>query len=299
MTTLNKKNLSLFKACTSQAMFMAGVAQTTCGGVKKVAKLTKSACDALKKIHETYKKVPNKAILSANNAASRFTDVLSFLEPVILVKECTYGEKNGIRPWEHFRRRGSCGKGVSWALKKTKGTAKLAKRLHSLQVVNLTFALTPFVVLGVICDLGTSTIKMVNKGVEFKKSWDTSIKLQGRLIKWNGRVNQADFTAEICKEKLEKINDKIRAQEKIKKRCAFKIACAIGLWVLTIFCIIALVVQMPYLNLALLAIGFGCNLSSAMKLGAEILFKNKKNQAQSALNAPAASSPWAFTLEIS
>lgn len=267
---------------------MADAAQAACDGIKKVAKLTKSACGALKQIHEAYKKVPSKALLSANNAASTFTDALNFLEPIILAKECTYGDKNGIRPWEHFQGKGSYSEGVSWALRKTKGTAKLAKHLHSLQVVNLTFALTPFVMVGVICDLGTSTIKMVNKGMEFKKSWDTSIKLKGRLTKWSGRINHVDFDAELCKAKIDKINEKIVAQEKIKKRCAFKIACAIGLWALTIFCMIALVVQLPYLNLALIAIGFACNLSSAMKLGAEILFKNKKTQTQLTVPAPAA-----------
>lgn len=270
----------MLKFYTGQAMFMAGVAESTCDGIKKVAKLTKSACETLKHIHEVYEKVPSKAILSADHAASKFTEVLGFLEPVILIKDCTFGDKNGIRPWEHFQGKGSCAKGLSWALKKTKGTAKLAKRLHSMQMVNLTFALTPFVVLGVICDLGTSTIKMVNKGAEFKQSWDTSLKLKGRLSKWSGRINQIDFDAELCKAKIDKINNKIAAQDKIKKRCAFKTACAIGLWVLTIFCIIALIVQIPYLNFALLTIGFACNLTSAMKLGADILFKNKKNQVQ-------------------
>lgn len=256
----------------AQAMVMAGFVSTTCDGLKAIAKVAKSGSEAIKYIHETYDKTPSDGLISVNNIASNFTGIFNIFEPLVIVQDLVFGDKEGKKPWEYFQGK-TYPKGAMWVFKRTKSATKFAKFLHSMQVVNLARMLGPFATLKLVCDLAQCIISLIDRSIVLKSSLDSSAKLERRLVKWEARKADGYAEENVCTDKIQSINDRIKSEETVRKKCGFKIACKIALLALTIFCIIALVVQWPWLNFALLALGFAFNLVGVYKFVTTLLQK--------------------------
>lgn len=270
MTSVRKEYLHRFHLYATEALCMAGTASAVCDGLKSIAKVAKSSCEAFQFLQDTYKKAPKVDTEPLSHMATNFTDVFNLLEPVVLLQECVIGDKDGRKPWHYFADK-SYPKGLNWMVKKTKSCTKFAKYLHTMRVVNLTRVLLPFTMIKLVCDVASATIVVVDRGILIKQSLDSTAKLERRIVKWELRKDT--FPETYVSRKLLNLKDRIRGEEKIRRKCAFKIACAVGLLALTILCVIALAIQLPWLNAALLGLGVGFNLMGVYKSVKSIAMK--------------------------
>lgn len=274
-------SIDKLKYYTAHALYMATAVSMTCDGLKAIAKVTKSSIETFK-----YFKEAPAGIKSIDAVASNFTSAFNFLEPAILIYDCVIGDKTGKRPWEQAKTT----KKVTWVIKRIKGGTKFAKLMHSSELISISVALTPIAIAKLVLDFIGSSIKLVDRGIAWNDSRLQCEKFSRRIEKWELRKINHERELDTCNDKLESLDARVKSELKTRRMHAFKTACAVGLLVLTILGFVALISQLPFLNLALIGIGLGSNMAKSYKVGLNLFAKwmAKPTEAQIAAAAAAA-----------